>query len=99
MVCRAGHADHGFPTREHGTARQRGSRVPLLHPTSLLCRDLPKPGLCGSPLPARTAHFQAVGDGLAADALEHLRELHECGEIEWTDVSPHAALELAFMDG
>ena len=33
-----------------------------------------------------------------AEAMEHLRELHENGEIEWTDVSAQAAYELAFLD-
>jgi hypothetical protein len=33
-----------------------------------------------------------------ADAAEHLRRLLESGEIEWTDLSPQAACEAAFMD-
>jgi hypothetical protein len=33
-----------------------------------------------------------------ATAREQLRELHEDGEIEWTDVSPQAAYEMAFLD-
>lgn len=33
-----------------------------------------------------------------AAAMETLRELHECGEIEWTDMSPQAAYESAFLD-
>ena len=31
-------------------------------------------------------------------AMEHLREVHEDGEIEWTDVSPQTAYEMAFLD-
>jgi hypothetical protein len=30
--------------------------------------------------------------------MEHLREPHEYGEIDWTDVSPQAAYEIAFLD-
>ena len=33
-----------------------------------------------------------------AAAAEELLTLHEHGEIEWTDLSPHAVYELAFMD-
>ena len=33
-----------------------------------------------------------------AEAMEHLRELHENGEIDWTDVSAQAAYEMAFLD-
>jgi hypothetical protein len=28
--------------------------------------------------------------------MEHLRERHEYGEIDWTDVSPLATYEMAF---
>ena len=31
-------------------------------------------------------------------AAEELRDLHEAGEIEWTDLSPQAAYEFAFLD-
>src|SRR5438270_13791417 len=47
----------------------------------------PSPSAAAGEIDARVAH-----------ALEYLRELHECGEIEWTDVSPGGA-GLAFMDG
>jgi len=33
-----------------------------------------------------------------AAAMEHLQEPHECGEIDWIDVSPQAAYEIAFLD-
>lgn len=33
-----------------------------------------------------------------AATAEALRALHEAGEIEWTDLSPRAAYELAFLD-
>jgi hypothetical protein len=33
-----------------------------------------------------------------AAAMEHLRELHETGEIEWTDVSQLSAVQMAFMN-
>ena len=37
-------------------------------------------------------------DARFAAAAEHLRALHENGEIEWTDVSPLAAYEMAVLD-
>jgi hypothetical protein len=30
--------------------------------------------------------------------MEHLRTLHETGEIEWSQVSPLIAFQMAFMD-
>lgn len=33
-----------------------------------------------------------------ADAAEALRRLHETGEIEWTDLSPLATYQMAFLD-
>ncbi len=33
-----------------------------------------------------------------ADAMERLRDLHENGEIEWSDVSALSAYEMAFLD-
>jgi len=33
-----------------------------------------------------------------AAAMEDLRDLHEAGEIDWTNLSPQAAYEFAFLD-
>jgi hypothetical protein len=33
-----------------------------------------------------------------AAAMEHLRALHECGEIDWTHLSSQTAYEMAFLD-
>lgn len=49
------------------------------------------------PDPVRVAPANEIEDRVA-NALERLRELHECGEIDWTDLSPQAALEIAFLD-
>jgi hypothetical protein len=47
--------------------------------------------------PPDTAPQGAIEARIAA-AMEHLRELHEYGEIDWTDVSPRAAYAMAFLD-
>ena len=57
------------------------------------------------PLPPTRTYASAAKDAPKGDietriavAMEHLRVLHEDGEIEWTDVSPQAAYEMAFLD-
>ena len=37
-------------------------------------------------------------EGKIAQAAEHLRDLQEMGGIEWLDLSPLAAYQMAFMD-
>jgi hypothetical protein len=37
-------------------------------------------------------------DARIAEAAAHLRTLHEAGEIDWSDVHPLAAFEMAFID-
>ena len=49
------------------------------------------------PDPLHTAPPDQIEARITA-AMDELRDLHECGEIEWTDLSPRAAYELAFMD-
>ena len=41
---------------------------------------------------------KSLVEARVCEAMEHLRALHECGEIEWTDVSALAAYEMAFLD-
>ena len=57
------------------------------------------------PLPPNGTWISPVKDAPKGDietriaaAMEHLRALHEDGEIEWTDVSPQTAYEMAFLD-
>ncbi len=45
-----------------------------------------------------TAAPKSVIEARIAEAMEQLRDLHEHGEIEWTQVSPQAAYEMAFLD-
>jgi hypothetical protein len=43
----------------------------------------------------------APGDAIEtriAAAMEHLRTLHECGEIDWPNLTSQAAYEMAFLD-
>jgi hypothetical protein len=47
--------------------------------------------------PPDAAPKSAIEARIAA-AMERLRERHKYGEIEWTDVSPQAAYEIAFLD-
>ena len=47
--------------------------------------------------PAITTQKNAI-ESRVAEATERLRELHEDGEVEWTDVSSQAAYEMAFLD-
>jgi len=49
-----------------------------------------------APMPAATM-ITSVDARIAAGA-EELRRLHESGEIGWTDVSPLAAYQMAFLD-
>jgi hypothetical protein len=64
--------------------------------------QLQAPGFAFNPPHAFPAVQEAaplgVVDARIAEAAEHLRRLHESGEIAWSDVSPQAAYELAFMD-
>jgi hypothetical protein len=43
-------------------------------------------------------HAQTELEERVSAAAEELRSLLEAGEIEWTDLSPNAAFEYAFMD-
>jgi hypothetical protein len=47
--------------------------------------------------PAITTPKSAIKSRVA-ETMERLRELHEDGEVEWTDVSSQAAYEMAFLD-
>jgi hypothetical protein len=47
--------------------------------------------------PAITTPKSAI-ESRVAETMERLRELHEDGEVEWTDVSSQAAYEMAFLD-
>lgn len=64
-------------------------------------RRLAEPGYafrvppCAPSGPARRVH---PVEARIATAAERLRELREAGEIDWTDVSPLAAYEMAFID-
>ncbi|MGA9867267.1 MAG: hypothetical protein WBQ75_12620 [Acetobacteraceae bacterium] len=49
------------------------------------------------PPEAPAAHADLI-EARTERAAERLRELHEAGEIDWTDVSPLAAYKMAFMD-
>lgn len=49
------------------------------------------------PSPAPTRPTCPIEARVSA-AKETLRELHECGEIEWTDLSAQAAYEMAFLE-
>lgn len=57
----------------------------------------PMPLLRNWPTLPPAAPDDAIETRIAA-AMEHLRALHECGEIEWTDLSPQTACEMAFLD-
>jgi hypothetical protein len=65
-------------------------------------RQLQAPGFAFNP-PAADAEIEphaSLGaiEARIADAAEQLRRLHETGELDWSDVSPLAAYELAFVD-
>jgi hypothetical protein len=49
------------------------------------------------PDPLHTAPPDQIEARITA-AMDELRDLYECGEIEWTDLSPRVAYELAFLD-
>ena len=57
--------------------------------------DLDDPPPAATPTEA-TAAKSAIEARIAA-AMDQLRELHEFGEIDWIDVSPQAAYEMAFL--
>src|SRR3954453_5848332 len=80
VACTAADARSRTPAREHGPARQQESRVPVLRRT--LCRDLPKPDLCGSPLPAWTAQLQARSARIGVVVSGHRRPRSPCEALE-----------------
>ena len=57
----------------------------------------PFPGMVHKPAPAPAMH-RAI-EARIADAAEALRRLHETGEVDWSDLSPLAAYQMAFLDG
>ncbi len=50
------------------------------------------------PAPVSTATMITSVEARIPAATEELRRLHESGEICWTDLSPLAAYQMAFLD-